>query len=574
MSVLRTIVSSSRALVTGAKDVARFREIATVFVRQGFGWFVGQLRLRRELQLQLELEGGAPESTALVGGELTRATIGSADTGKRLVAAFSQLGPTFVKLGQILSTRPDLLSDAVIVELTRLQDQVAPLPFEQVAAQLRANLGPKWREHFAEIDETPLASASIAQVHRATLGGGERVVLKVQRPGLRPKIESDLNILMVIATNVEEAFDEAAAMDLVGVIRGFAKSIAQELDFQIEARNMARFARNFAGDPLVSIPRVHDALSTSEVLCMEFVEGRKFSDVLGSGEDIKPLVEVYFRTAYKMLFIDGFFHGDLHPGNVFVREGGGLAIIDCGMVGRLSPSQKDKLIDILWAVMSEDMEALARSFFAMAIPTGGKVDYAAFEADVVEIAERYLGGVPLSEIQMGELFAELVAGATRHRVRMPTDFTMMFKAILTTEGLARSIAPDVDPIELARPFITKMVEERYSPERLKQTLVADFHLLSRAAHSLPAKLPALLEDIHEGKLAVGIAPGSLKQLHDAADRRLHQGVRAALTITCIASGTYALGLGLPATSPLGIPWLSTLFYAAALYGVLGLRWRG
>ena len=561
MSVLRTIVSSSRALVTGAKDVARFREIATAFVRHGFGWFVAQLRLRRELQLELE------------GGELTRAALGSADTGRRLVAAFSQLGPTFVKLGQILSTRPDLLSEPVIAELTRLQDQVAPLPFDQVAAQLRASLGPKWREHFSEIDETPLASASIAQVHRATLQSGERVALKVQRPGLRPKIESDLNILMIIASNVEEAFDEAAAMDLLGVIRGFAKSLAQELDFTIEARNMARFARNFAGDPQVSIPRVYQALSTAEVLCMEFVEGRKFSEVLQSGEDIKPLVEVYFRAAYKMLFIDGFFHGDLHPGNVFVREGG-LAIIDCGMVGRLSPTQKDKLIDILWAVMSEDMESLARSFYALAIPSGGKVDYLAFEADVIEIAERYLGGVPLSEIQMGELFSELVAGATRHRVRMPTDFTMMFKAILTTEGLARSIAPDVDPIELARPFITKMVEERYSPERLKQTLVADFHLLSRAAHSLPAKLPALLEDIHEGKLAVGIAPGSLKQLHDAADRRTHQGVRAALTITCLACGTYALSLGSLAASPLGIPWLSTLFYAAALYGVLGLRWRG
>lgn len=563
MSVLRTIVSSSRALVTGAKDVARFREIATVFVGHGFGWFVAQLKLRRELQLQVELRGG----------ELTRAAIGSADTGKRLVAAFSQLGPTFIKLGQILSTRPDLVSEAVIAELTTLQDQVSPLPFEQVEGQLRANLGPKWREHFEQIDEAPLASASIAQVHRATLKTGEKVALKVQRPGLRPKIESDLNILLATAGYLEEAFDEAAAMDLVGVIRGFAKSLAQELDFRVEARNIARFARNFADDPRVLVPKVYDGLSTGEVLCMQFVEGRKFSEVLQSGEDTRPLVEVYFRTAYKMLFIDGFFHGDLHPGNVFVQEGGGLAIIDCGMVGRLSPSMKDKLIDILWAVMSEDMEALARSFYALAIPTGGKVDYAAFEADVIEIADRYLGGVPLSEIQIGELFAELVAGATRHRVRMPTDFTMMFKAILTTEGLARSIAPDVDPLELARPFISQMVQERYSPDRLKQTLVADFQLLSRMAHSLPQKLPAVLEDIHTGKLAIGLAPSSLKALDEAAERRLHQGVRAALTITAVACGTYTLGLGLPATSPLGIPWISTIFFAAAIYGLLGLRWR-
>jgi ubiquinone biosynthesis protein len=561
VSVLRTIVSSSRALVTGVKDVGRFREITTSFVKHGFGWFVAQLKLRRELQIEL------------TGTELTRAAIGSADTGKRLVAAFSELGPTFVKLGQILSTRPDLLSDAVIAELTALQDQVAPVPFEQIEAQLRANLGPKWREQFAEIEEAPLASASIAQVHRGVLKTGEKVAIKVQRPGLRPKIESDLNILLATAGYAEDAFDEASAMDLVGVIRGFAKSLAQELDFRIEARNMARFARNFADDPKVRVPRVHGELSTEEVLCMEFVEGRKFSELLDTGDEIRPLVEVYFRTAYKMLFIDGFFHGDLHPGNVFLQADGVLAIIDCGMVGRLSPSQKDKLIDILWAVMSEDMEALARSFYALAIPTAGKVNYAAFEADVIEIAERYLGGVPLSEIQMGELFSELVAGAARHHVRMPTDFTMMFKAILTTEGLARSIAPDVDPLELARPFITQMIQERYSPERLKQTLVADFQLLSRLAHSLPHKLPALLEDIHEGKLAIGVAPGTLKAIQESADRRLHQGVRAALTITGIACGTYTLGLGLPATSPLGIPWISTIMFAAAVYGLIGLRWR-
>lgn len=561
MSVLRTIVSSSRALVTGVKDVGRFREITAVFVKHGFGWFFAQLKLRRELQIELE------------GGELTRAAVGSADTGKRLVAALTQLGPTFVKLGQILSTRPDLLSEAVIVELTKLQDRVGPLPFDQIESQLRASLGPKWREQFAEIEEAPLASASIAQVHRATLKTGERVALKIQRPGLRPKIESDLNILMAIAGYVEEAFEEAAAMDLIGVIRGFAKSLAQELDFRVEARNMDRFRRNFAGDPRVRIPALHAALCTGDLLCMEFIEGRKFSEVLESGEDTRPVIEVYFQTAYKMLFIDGFFHGDLHPGNVFVQEGGGLAIIDCGMVGRLSPSMKDKLIDILWAVINEDLEAVARAFYALAIPGAGRVDYAAFEADVVEIAERYLGGVPLSEIELGELFAELVNGATRHRVRMPTDFTMMFKAILTTEGLARSIAPDVDPVEMARPFITQMMEERYSSERIKQTLVADFHLLSKAAHSLPQKLPALLEDIHEGKLAVGVAPGTLKAFTDAADRRLHQAVRAALTITCIGCGTYALGLGLPAASPLGIPWVSTIFFAAAVYGVLGLKWR-
>jgi ubiquinone biosynthesis protein len=558
VSVLRTIVSSSRALVTGAKDVARFREIATVFVKHGFGWFFAQLKLRRELQVELE------------GADLTRAAVGSPDTGKRLVAAFSKLGPTFVKLGQILSTRPDLLPPAILQELTQLQDQVSPLPFDQVVAQLRTALGPGFRDSFASLDETPLASASIAQVHRATLQDGTPVVLKVQRPGLRPKIESDLNILRAIASWVEESFDEAAAMDLGGVLRGFAKSLAQELDFRCEARNMARFRRNFADHERVRIPKVYEELSRSEVLCMEFVEGRKFSEVLASGEDTRPLVEVYFKTAYKMLFVDGFFHGDLHPGNVFVQADGGLAIIDCGMVGRLSPAMKDRLIDILHAVLNEDLETLARCFYGLAIPTG-KVNYSEFEADAIEIAERYLGGVPLSEIQIGTLFSELVAGAARHNVRMPSDFTMMFKAIVTTEGLAKSIAPDIDPIELARPFITDMVAERYSGERIKQLMITDFQLISKAAHAMPRVLPAILQDIQDGKLAIGIAPGTLKAHHEATRVQVKQGIRAALTVTCLACGTYCLGLDLPLFPALGMPIASTVFFALALYGILRLR---
>ena len=558
MSVLRTIVSSSRALVTGAKDVARFREIASVFVSHGFGWFFAQLKLRRELQIDY------------AGADLTRAAVGSPDTGKRLVAAFSKLGPTFVKLGQILSTRPDLLPPGILNELTQLQDQVSPLPFDQVVQQLRLALGPGFREHFETLDETPLASASIAQVHRATLKDGTAVVLKVQRPGLRPKIESDLNILRAIANWVEESFVEAEAMDLGGVLRGFAKSLGQELDFCCEVRNMARFRRKFIDDPRVRIPKVFEHLSSTEVLCMEFAEGRKFSEVLASGEDTRPLVEVYFKTAYKMLFVDGFFHGDLHPGNVFVQADGGLAIIDCGMVGRLTPAMKDRLIDILHAVLNEDLETLARCFYDLAIPNG-KVNYSEFEADAIEIADRYLGGVPLSEIKIGVLFGELVTAATRHNVRMPSDFTMMFKAIVTTEGLAKSIAPDIDPIELARPFITDMVAERYSSDRIKTLLIADFQLLSRAAHNLPRVLPAILNDIQEGKLAIGIAPGTLKAHHDATNLQVKTAVRAALTVTCLACGTYCLGLDLPSFGLLGIPIASSVFFALALYGILRLR---
>jgi ubiquinone biosynthesis protein len=294
--------------------------------------------------------------------------------------------------------------------------------------------------------------------------------------------------------------------------------------------------------------------------------------VLDAGQDIGPLVSAYFNTAYKMLFIHGFFHGDLHPGNVLVMPGDKLGILDCGMVGRLSPTMKDHVIDILYAVMSEDLPAMSRTFYDLSIRSG-PVDYEKFEADVVEIAERYLVGLPLSEVQIGTLFAEIVGGATRHNVRMPTDFTMLFKAILTTEGMAKSIAPDTDPIELARPYIMQMVADRYSPDRLKQVLLADFNLVSRMFRKLPHTLPALLDDIRGGKLALTLTEETLEQQRRDADVRMRKAVRTAVTITFLVCGTFTLGLGLPLWQAVGIPAVSAFFFALAGFGLFSLLWR-
>ncbi len=553
--MLRTLVASSRALVSGAKDVARLREITAVFVRHGFGWVLAQLKIRREIGLD-EHAGARPD-------------LASAETGRRLAAAFSELGPTFVKLGQILSTRPDLLPAPIIAELTALQDNVAPIPFSAVEAQIERNLTEAARARIDTIEPEPLAAASIAQVHRAELEDGRKVVLKVQRPGIRRKIESDISIMLALAQQLEDAFEEAQAMDIVGVVQGFAKSILQEIDFRIEARNLDRFRRNFAEVPSVVVPAVEKDLSTAEVLCMEFIEGRKFSEVIEAGEDIGPWVDTYFDAAYKMLFIDGFFHGDLHPGNVFVLDEGRLAIIDCGMVGRLSPTMQDKIIEILHAVLNEDLEAVARTFYALAIPQG-PVDYEAFERDVMEIAEQYLVGVPLSEIQIGALFGELVAGATRHRVRMPTDFTMMFKAILTTEGLAKTLAPDVDPLDLARPFIEEMVKRRYSPERLRQVALTDLGMYQRMLRSLPQALPEVLRDLKDGKLAVGLSPATVEALGEIERRRALQNGRTAVGVACLLAGTFLWSLDLPVWPLLGMPYATAVFYALAT----AFLWRG
>ncbi len=551
MSVFRTIVHSSRALVTTAKDAARFREIAQVFITQGFGWVVAQLRLRRELGVEHD------------GEDLGRAALSSPDTGKRLVKALTTLGPTWVKFGQILSTRPDILPEPIIAELSTLQDDVEHVAFEDIDGQLQRNLGKDWRGEFETFSEKPLASASIGQVHEAVLQDGSRVVLKIQRPGIQSKIESDVNILHTVAGYLEEAFEEAHIMDLRGMVRDFAKSLAQELDYRVEANNMERFRRNFANSPDIKIPDVHKHLSTDQVLTMEFVSGKKFDQVIAEGTAPDELVRTYFNVAYKMLFIDGFFHGDLHPGNVLLTADGRLGLLDCGMVGRLAPSRKDKVVDIIHAVINEDLELLARTFYQLAIPQG-PVDYAAFESDCIALAEQYLVGVPLSQIQIGELFQQLVSGAARHDVRMPTDFTMMFKAIITTEGLAKAIAPNVDPIELARPFITQMITERYSPERLKSQAIRDLVAFSGMARSIPNTLPVLLDELQAGKFSIATSAETLELQHKAADLRIGRVIRAALSIAFVVCGTVVIGVtGLPVAFA-GIPWLSVVFWGLAL----------
>ncbi|PRP93159.1 putative protein kinase UbiB [Enhygromyxa salina] len=551
MSVLRTIVHSSRALVTTAKDAARFREIAQVFMTHGFGWVVAQLRLRRELQVEHE------------GEDLGRAAMTSPDTGKRLVKALTTLGPTWVKFGQILSTRPDVLPAAIIAELQTLQDDVEPVLFEDIDGQLQRHLGKDWRTKFESFSEAPLASASIGQVHEATLNDGTRVVLKIQRPDIRSKIESDVNILHTTAGYLEEAFEEAHIMDLRGMVRDFAKSLSQELDYRVEANNMERFRRNFADSEDVRVPEIYRELSTDSVLTMEFIEGKKFDVVIAEGEAPDELARRYFNVAYKMLFIDGFFHGDLHPGNVLLMDDGRLGLLDCGMVGRLAPSRKDKVVDIIHAVINEDLEQLTRTFYQLGIPTV-PVDYAAFENDCVAIAEQYLIGVPLSQIEIGELFQRLVEGASRHSLRMPTDFTMMFKAIITTEGLAKAIAPDVDPIELARPFITQMVTERYSPERLKAQAIRDLVAFSGMARSIPNTVPMLFDDLQGGKLAFGVNDKTLELQHKAADFRVGRAIRAALSISLLVCGTVVIGVETLPIAFSGIPWLSVVFWSLAL----------
>lgn len=548
MSTVSRVYTSVRGLSTAIKDAGRLQEIARVLARHGFGALVTRMNLADAGAIGdvREPDAHAPYSTP-----------------QRVRIAIEELGPTFIKLGQILSTRSDLVPADVLAELQLLQDTVPPMAWEDVEAQIREQLDDDVDTLFEQFDREPLACASIAQVHRAVLrSSGTPVVVKVQRRSISAAIESDLNILHFLARRAEAAVPELQLMDPVGIVREFDKALRKELDFRNEAFNLRKFAANFAGFEGLVVPKVFDEVSTSRVLVMEFISGVKITTaprVLS----VDPYVVAprMLRALFKMIFQDGFFHGDLHPGNILIQQDGTIGLIDFGLVGRLTESQRDRILDIIVSMVREDYESLARVFFDVGVKLPGvRYDYPAFEADVIEVMQRHLEGRTLNEIDVGGYFADLVAGAIRHRIKMPPTYTMVFKALMTVEGIGKTLAPDLNLLEEARPFATEMLAERYSAKRLTKLGVDTLGAFSSFLRQFPLTATQVLRDAQEGNLHFKIELDGFSELL-AHDRRYRtRQARATVGAGAAIAGAIALQAGPGPILGLNIP-------AAVLFGV-------
>ena len=552
MPIVRQLFTRTRQISTTLRDVGRVREIVRILLAHGFGY----------LFRDVEVPGvGEVESDPAIDEARSRLP-----TPERALAVIQELGPTFVKLGQILSTRPDLVPPSFIAAFQQLQDRVDPVPFDQIQTQLLRSLGQEGLARFEHIDPEPLASASIAQVHRARLTTGEDVVVKVQRPSVKQVLFHDLEIVKGLTRVAVRNFPEAKLFDPVGIIEEIERSVRSECDFRTEANHLRRFTANFQGNPFVHIPILYRELSTAEVLTLEFIDGVKITHAREAGHDMAVLGRHYLDAAYQMLFKDGFFHGDLHPGNVLVRPDGVLVFIDFGMVGRLTPDMKDNCIDMVFALVRQDFRTIGRIFWEI----GSKdehVSYRAFETDVFDVVERHFVSTTASELQIGQFFKEITDGAVRHHIRMPTTYTMMFKAMVTTEGLVRMLVPDLDPVEIARPHVEVLVEQRYGQERMQQEMFYYLGGLSRIARRLPTALHELVTDLEERRLRIGVdlrlTPPLKEELRRTEDRRLV----TAFSIGAMFTATMALPHH-PAILA-GLPLLSLIGYTGA---VLGMVW--
>lgn len=562
-SLIRTLYSGTRSLAAVVKDARRAQQIATLLARHGFAALVARDRTTTTAAARAELLSGADTAEAA-----------HTDLAQRVVRLLEELGPTFVKFGQILSTRPDLIPPQLLERLEVLQDHVRPVPIDAVRRQIEASLGAPPEQLFASFDVEPIASASIAQVHGATTKDGRDVVVKVQRPALRPVVEADLSLLRFFADQVLAIFPEAAAFDLAGMVKEFEASLLRELDFTIEAQSLRRFEKNFRDKPHIHIPRVEGALSSSTVLTMERVRGRKLTALTERAER-ERVARHYLDAAYQMLFRDGFFHGDLHPGNVFLEDDGRLGLIDFGMVGRLSRQMRERLVDVLFALMSEDLEGVARIWYQLG-RASARMQYAEFESAVVDVLERHIVGRPMEEWDLAPFFTDLATAAVRHGVRLPSDFTMMFKAMATTEGLARSVAQGINPIEAARPYIEALLKDRYSTERMKRVALVEGVRLVELARELPHTVERIVSKIEQGDLTVRLKHEEVTPEVTRLVRALNRGAVAIISAAALLTAALTVGKGPHlwyGFSPMSIAALAIVMGGLTWIGVGLLRGR-
>lgn len=473
-------------LTKRVRNIARFRDIMSVLAGHGFDQLIDQLDL---------------EERAII-KTMIRPRVGEKTRWQRITEAMQELGPTFVKLGQILSTRPDLLPEDAIQELKRLQAHVKPVPFEDIRVAIEVSLNDDIERVFERLSEEPLAAASMAQVHRARLKSGREVVLKVLRPGIREVVENDLDILHLLA-GLAERIPELRPLQPRGVVREFERALLRELDLTHELANIRRFRENFRGQDTIRIPEPIDELSNRGVLVMDFIDGVPFNEYSRVGGDREKLAKRAITAIFKMVFDDGFFHADPHPGNVLAMRDGRIGMLDMGQAGRMDRQLRDKVIELLSAMVRDDPDRIAETVFSLG-EINSPVDFSNFRKDILDVYEDELRGRAVKDLNLGLIFTRLTRIAASHKMAIPPDLTLMFKSLVTVEGVAKEVYPELDVLKEAEPFVRRLLLERYSPERLS----SDMADLLQSSHSLlqalPRRLDRLLTEVESGRLVVRV----------------------------------------------------------------------
>jgi ubiquinone biosynthesis protein len=477
------------------RHAKRYEEILNVLIKYGFGDFVDALNIKQHIEIGIEkVTGKEPERIE----RLSRP--------ERVRLTLEELGPTFVKLGQILSTRPDLIPLAYVQELSKLQDNVPPFPYDDVRAAVKAETGKFPEEIFHSFHKKPIAAASIGQVHKATLKGSEdEVAIKVQRPNIQQTIEVDLEIMLHMAFLMERHVTEMEAFHPTTVVNEFARSIEDELDYTLEASHIEHFARQFLDDQTMYVPKVYRDLSTQRILVMEFIDGIKASDLDRLKKDGYDLQEIASRGAdsiLKQICIYGFYHADPHPGNIFILPNNVICFIDFGIMGRIGQQEREDFTDFVELLIKKDenkiVDALLKLTNSAEAPNRNEL-----QRDLMEFIDRY-AFLPLKELEIAKMLQSVLEILTKQGMSLKPDLYLMIKALATAEGLGRSLDPDFEIEKHAKPFFQKVKALRYAPKRIAGDLVDSGTELLRLFREIPGELREVLKNVRDGKLKIGI----------------------------------------------------------------------
>ncbi|MCS7177669.1 MAG: AarF/ABC1/UbiB kinase family protein [Anaerolineae bacterium] len=512
--------------IRGARHLRRFQQITRVLIRHGFGELVDLL--------------GATPAFPLVRILRRRPFLGPP---QRLRMALEELGPTFIKLGQILSTRPDLLPPAYIAELSKLQDTVPPAPWESVRALLEAELGTPVEEIFPTLAPEPLAAASLAQVHPATLPDGSKVVVKVQRPNIEETISVDLDILADGARLLQTRTPLGEIYDLPGIVEEFSATLRAELDFYREGHNADRFRANFAGEPYLYIPKVYWDYTTRRVLVLERICGIKIDDIAAldaAGYDRYRIGLHAARMVIKEVLEDGFFHADPHPGNFFVLPGEVIGAMDFGMVGYLSRRTRTDLIRLYIAAVQLDEEAVVDRLIRMGV-VRGSVDRMGLQHDIGRLLRKY-AGLPLKAIRARDVMEEAMPIAFRHRLRLPSELWLLGKTLVMMEGVGLKLVPDFDMFAVSRPYVQRFLREMAAPRTWMPSLIRGVEEWAQFLEVLPRTGMQLLTRAERGELELSLRHQELGRALIYLDRLAN---RLALSIL-LAALIVGLALLVPA----------------------------
>ncbi|MDL1955555.1 MAG: AarF/UbiB family protein [Candidatus Desulfofervidus auxilii] len=469
----------------------RYQQILKVLVKYGFSDILAQLHLYRVVEKYLRFFKREQET------EITRLS-----RYERIRLTLEELGPTFVKLGQLLSTRPDLVPPTLAEELGKLQDKVPPFSFLEAKKIIESELGRPLEKIFSRFEEMPIAAASLGQVHRAWLKSGDMVAVKIQRPNIRRIIEVDLDIMLYLAGLLQKHIVEVEWYDPVGIVKEFAKNIAKELDYTLEASNIERFAKNFKDDPTIYVPRVYRDYSTEKVLTMEYIDGIKISEIgklEAAGYDRKLIARRGANLILKQIFEHGFFHGDPHPGNIFVLPDNVICFLDYGMMGRIDEEIKENLALLIKACIDKDISETTRWF--LRLYPAKKVNLREFKLDIWELLDQY-HGVPLKQIELKRVFRQVLYLVEKHHLKIPPDLFLLNKALVSLEGIGRSLDPDFNAVEQIQPFVKEIILKKFSLRNIIHKGQKSFWELFVLFQESPQEIREFLSLLKKGEIKV------------------------------------------------------------------------